>query len=859
MHPLLTYLNRIWRYRWLVLVITVLATLGALLYTVSQPITYTARSTLTTASKNRSPDQDAYLAEGYAEYFNQESYQGRIRSLAQVPKEVRLHALTGATSPILYIEATGPDPAIASLVASKVAERFPDDVQDIANASRDEELASIERRIKDNQALLDKLDRDSDQRAVILAEIFSLQQQAKDLRGNTTNQLIDLQRDAGVSARRPSPVLNGLFGLAGGLALGCAAALALAVLRNRIATPDDMQSVLGLPTLAWLDSSRRRSDDQTRAQRLQSLSAVLSLADLPRPATLAITAPRRSSLTSHIAEGIAYYQALQGSRTLLMRADLRGAAAGGASHDGTVAGLLAGASTEPARPIQITVGGAEMLVLPAGVSSTTDPFALFAPAEFDALLRQLSHLADLIVIEAPPVNEAAESQIICAAADRTVLVVEEGITPGRDASRACQSLIQVGASLLGGVLGRPLRTKRHAEPFSTLSVPDTLRSPSAPQSSYLTSPNAEVVVGAGANEGDPSSAPLKSPAASRNGDSASPGAPAESRVAVLSVLESAPTETVNAPRVGSDAGPSSSAEDNTAGQDDEGPDTEPMAALKDSAEQASVAEEDFNDPAEPAMGDSALQAHPDSLAAEYLLYSDTQPTMSAVHMEPPDPRNATLFAPPKVPAAEPAMPPPVSPDLDTSRLTLATPPGPALLPSVSGLDRWAESMILATVCPDAHSNPPTAANCRVCGALIPPQVPRLVSRPVLCVLRADDGTRAEVDRAVVVGRAPDPSRSHFKAPRLMSLHDPGGDVSRTHVEVAPKGWQVVATDLKSTNGTVLVRPGGKDRHELTPGEHISVEPGSVLELGNGVSITVELPSGDRIVRHNASATHIQGD
>src|SRR5918994_4720944 len=114
MHPLLTYLNRIWRYRWLVLVITVLATLGALLYTVSQPITYTARSTLTTASKNRSPDQDAYLAEGFAEYFNQDSYQGRIRALAQVPPDVQVSAFTGATSPILYIQATGPDPVVAS-------------------------------------------------------------------------------------------------------------------------------------------------------------------------------------------------------------------------------------------------------------------------------------------------------------------------------------------------------------------------------------------------------------------------------------------------------------------------------------------------------------------------------------------------------------------------------------------------------------------------------------------------------------------------------------------------------------------------------------------------------------------------
>jgi hypothetical protein len=70
-----------------------------------------------------------------------------------------------------------------------------------------------------------------------------------------------------------------------------------------------------------------------------------------------------------------------------------------------------------------------------------------------------------------------------------------------------------------------------------------------------------------------------------------------------------------------------------------------------------------------------------------------------------------------------------------------------------------------------------------------------VSRPVLCVLRASDGTCAEVDRAVLVGRVPDPSRSSFEAPRLMRLRSPRHDISRTHVEVAPEGWRVVATDL----------------------------------------------------------------
>ena len=100
----------------------------------------------------------------------------------------------------------------------------------------------------------------------------------------------------------------------------------------------------------------------------------------------------------------------------------------------------------------------------------------------------------------------------------------------------------------------------------------------------------------------------------------------------------------------------------------------------------------------------------------------------------------------------------------------------------------------------------------------------------------------EVDRAVLVGRAPDPDRSNFKNPRLMPVQSAGHDISRTHVEVAPEGWQVVATDLNSTNGTVLIRPGGYERQQLTAGEHVPVQPGSVLELGDGVSITVAPPS-----------------
>ena len=50
----------------------------------------------------------------------------------------------------------------------------------------------------------------------------------------------------------------------------------------------------------------------------------------------------------------------------------------------------------------------------------------------------------------------------------------------------------------------------------------------------------------------------------------------------------------------------------------------------------------------------------------------------------------------------------------------------------------------------------------------------------------------------------------------MTVPSPGHDISRTHLEVAPEGWSVVVTDLHSTNGTILVRPGGPTGSRCRP-------------------------------------------
>ena len=177
---------------------------------------------------------------------------------------------------------------------------------------------------------------------------------------------------------------------------------------------------------------------------------------------------------------------------------------------------------------------------------------------------------------------------------------------------------------------------------------------------------------------------------------------------------------------------------------------------------------------------------------------------------------------------------------DTQLMTSAfPPPDPTPPPPPPGVSQ--DSLIMAVVCPYGHPSPQNATSCRVCGSPIAPQGPRLLPRPVLAILRASDGSTAAVDRAVLVGRAPSAQRSSARAPRLLTVPSPGHDISRTHVEVAPDGWQIAVTDLNSTNGTVLVRPEGVDRQHLAAGETVVVQLGTVVELGDGITILIDFP------------------
>lgn len=112
-------------------------------------------------------------------------------------------------------------------------------------------------------------------------------------------------------------------------------------------------------------------------------------------------------------------------------------------------------------------------------------------------------------------------------------------------------------------------------------------------------------------------------------------------------------------------------------------------------------------------------------------------------------------------------------------------------------------------------------------------------------LSFSSGDAVDVDRAVVVGRAPEARRATSPGePRLVTVPSHNQEISSTHLEIRPGSGadhgSAVVTDLGSTNGTVLVQPG-LEPEDLQPGVAVQLLPGAIIDLGDGVTIRVATP------------------
>lgn len=111
--------------------------------------------------------------------------------------------------------------------------------------------------------------------------------------------------------------------------------------------------------------------------------------------------------------------------------------------------------------------------------------------------------------------------------------------------------------------------------------------------------------------------------------------------------------------------------------------------------------------------------------------------------------------------------------------------------------------------------------------------------PAAVNLVLSTGLVVALDRPVLLGRAPQATRvSSQEMPRLVAVPSPQQDISRTHAEVRLEGEDVLVTDLDSTNGVHVLRPG-RGARRLRPSEPRILATDETIDLGDGVTFTVE--------------------
>lgn len=162
------------------------------------------------------------------------------------------------------------------------------------------------------------------------------------------------------------------------------------------------------------------------------------------------------------------------------------------------------------------------------------------------------------------------------------------------------------------------------------------------------------------------------------------------------------------------------------------------------------------------------------------------------------------------------------------------PPTPSV-PLGADDDDEPEVLVKGIRCPDGHHNNPRASYCVICGRRMGVSQSLVLvdgPRPPLGVLLLDDGSTVPVRSDMVLGRSPEQSPLVTSGDaRAIALSDSTQSISRIHLHVHLDEWEVLVSDLGSSNGSFAWDDATHSWQRLDPGVAITLENRHRLRLG----------------------------
>ncbi|HEV2777074.1 MAG TPA: polysaccharide biosynthesis tyrosine autokinase [Solirubrobacteraceae bacterium] len=347
-------------------------------------------------------------------------------------------------------------------VTLDIRDRNPQRAADVANAYADALVAARTRQARAQvnrtiQIVRQQLAAMGDADATGRAQLSEQLQRLRALEAAQTNNAVIVQPAViPDSPASPKPLRNALLALVLGLLAGVGIALLLDRLDRRIRRTEDLRRLTDLPILTVIGEEMFRPRAHAPlhdSEPIRSLRAGLTYFNVDQPVrSIVVTSPGPSDGKSTVAASLAISLAHSGRDVILIDADLRRSKLAerlGISRSAPSLGsILASRASLGASLTEIDSDAGRLRVVPAG-PPPPNPSELIDSAQMRDLLDDAESLADIVVIDSPPVLVVSDIVPVLRDVSGIILLVRMKRTNRHAVKRSLEIIELAGGSIFG--------------------------------------------------------------------------------------------------------------------------------------------------------------------------------------------------------------------------------------------------------------------------------------------------------------------------------------------------------------------------------------------------------------------------